>query len=257
MLAISALTGLTLFVMTLIDDTAFGAEPGDVAPPAATPDTLWSLQEKITIGPDGDASVEVSAVLGKGGSGDLLLPFAFEDGSDFTILSGPVRFSAAAEPVRRVLGNNTWNLQTLPEAAAGDTVVVAAVARGWFDRDKARRDFGEYALSRGYVNTSRFFARDFTMTLVLPEGILVHAVTNVVPAHDPKKSPEPPYAVGRTGDRGWVSLHRKDLAPAGACRLEMRVRPARRGPVLLVVGLAAGLLYLVFFRDVLRPQKTE
>jgi len=52
-------------------------------------------------------------------------------------------------------------------------------------------------------------------------------------------------------------LHCADLAPAGSCRLEMNIRPHRRGPIPLLVGLLAAVGYLVFFRDVLRPKETE
>ncbi len=40
---------------------------------------------------------------------------------------------------------------------------------------------------------------------------------------------------------------------AAAVSLDLLVRPARRGPLPLIVGLALMALYLVFFRDVLKP----
>ncbi len=261
MLAIAALTGLTLFVISLIDGEAFGAVTSSGSDASALPDTLAFLHERITVGPDGDAVVEVTAVLGRGVAGDLLLPFDFEDGRDLAVLSGPARFprddGGAASPLREVLGRTYLNLETSPSASAGDSVVVRAAVGGWFDRGGARRDYGEYSLAIGYVNTSRFVFRDFSLELVLPEGLLVHSVTDVAPPHDPKKNPEPPYAIGREADHGWAGLRLADFSPAETCRLALRVRPTRRGPIPLVVGLAAALLYLVFFRDVLKPEPRE
>nr|MEE4267871.1 hypothetical protein [Candidatus Krumholzibacteria bacterium] len=261
MLAITVLTVLTLFVISLVDAKAFGAEVPASQALGAVPDTLALLSERITIGSDGNAGVEVVAVLGKGGSGDLLLPFAFEAGQDFAILSGPVVFSrdaaGAPRPVREVLGHRMLNLATTSLSAAGDTVVVSASVPGWFNQKEAREEYGEFSLGHQYLNTSRFLIKKFTLELELPPGMLVHTVTKVVPGYDPKKSPEPPYQIGRSENAGWATLHQENLAPAGGCRLDMHIRPARRGPVPLIAGVVLALLYLVFFRDVLKAKETE
>jgi hypothetical protein len=244
-----------------VDGKAFAAEPTAVIGVGARPDTLDFLQEKISIGPGGDALVEVTAVLAKGGSGDLLLPFDFEGGGDFTVLAGPIRFhqtpAGPERPVREVLGYHMLNLVTEATAAAGDTVRVRALVPGWYDRQDARQEYGEFQLGRKYVNTSKMVFRSFNLALQLPEGMLVHSVTRVIPGYDPKKSPEPPYAIGRSGDRGWARLQQANLLPAGNCLLEMNIRPHRRGPIPLVLGLLAGAAYLVFFRDVLKAKETE
>ncbi len=261
MLAITVLTVLTLFVISLVDAQAFGAEVPSREILGAVPDTLTMLSERITIGPDGNAGVEVQAVLGKGGSGDLLLPFAFEESQDFAILSGPVVFgrdaAGALRPVREVLGHRMLNLATTPLAAAGDTVVVSATAPGWFDQEDSQQEYGEFSLGRKYLNTSRFLIKKFTLGLELPPGMLVHTVTKVVPGYDPKISPVPPYQIGRSAERGWVILQQDNLAPAAGCRLDLHIRPARRGPIPLMAGVGLALLYLVFFRDVLKAKETE
>jgi hypothetical protein len=261
MLAITVVTVLTLFVISLVDSRAFGAEAPTAQILGAAPDTLALLSERITIGSDGNAGVKVLAVLGKGGSGDLLLPFAFEEGLDFAILSGPVVFSrnaaGAPEPLREVLGHRMLNLITTPMAAAGDTVLVAASVPGWFDQKEAREEYGEFSLGRTYLNTTRFLVKKFTLGLELPPGMLVHTVTKVVPGYDPKISPEPPYQIGRSADRGWAILKQDNLAPAAGCGLDLHIRPARRGPVPLIAGVVLALLYLVFFRDVLKAKETE
>lgn len=262
LLAVTALSVLTLFVITLLDASAFGAEADPALLAGALPDTLAFYREKISIGPDGDALVEVSAVLGKGGSGDLLLPFAFENGSDFNILSGPVHFAASPQDgealaLRDVLGFHMLNLVLDDGAAVGDTVRVRSRVPAWFDRKKARQQFGEFALSRSFVNSSGHVFRKFELALELPEGMLVHSVTRVVPAYDPKESPEPPYAVGHHGGRGWATLGLDDLGPSGNCRLDLHIRSAQRGRLPLLAGLALAALYLVFFRDVLKAKETE
>lgn len=78
LLAITAVSALTLFLVVLADSDAFGAEPDPQYSQGAN-DLEW---------PDGKARVEVLVVLGDGGSGDLRLPLVFEDASDFKVLSG-------------------------------------------------------------------------------------------------------------------------------------------------------------------------
>lgn len=255
-LAILVISALTLFVISLLDTKAFAA-PVEVRP--AVPDTLLFYREALFLGPDGNATVEVTAVPAKGGLGDLLLPFAFEGGTDFRILSGPYRFAAAPDSAgsrtRRVLGRRMLPLEPDGPVQSGDTLVVSALVPGWFDRAQARRPYGEFALARGFVNGSDYVLRDFELQTILPPGMLVHSVTKVQPAYDPKKNPEPPFTIGLDGDRGWARLHRSDLAPTDAARLDVNFRPARRGPIPLIVGAALAILYLVFFRDVLRPEK--
>lgn len=78
LLAITALSALTLFFVVLADSDAFGAELNP----------QHSCRGDNFIRPDGKARVEVLAVLGDGGSGDLRLPLVFEDTRDFKFLSG-------------------------------------------------------------------------------------------------------------------------------------------------------------------------
>lgn len=79
LLAITAISALTLFFIVLADTEAFGAEP----------DQQYSGDCENFRGPDRKAHVEVLVVLGDGGSGDLRLPLVFEDTCACTILSGP------------------------------------------------------------------------------------------------------------------------------------------------------------------------
>lgn len=258
-LAVLVVSALTLFVISLLDADVFAAPAPPIDGRPAVPDTLLFYRESLSLGPDGNATVEVTAVPAEGGLGDLLLPFAFEGGTDFRILSGPVRFgvepAADGARTRQVLGRPMLPLAWSGDLQPGDTVRVAASVPGWFDRKGARRPYGEFALSRRFVNDSDYVLREFELLTILPDGMLVHSITNVQPPHDPKKTPEPPFAIGRVGERGWARLHRGDLAPTDAVRLDVNFRPARRGRLPLIVGALLAILYLVFFRDVLRPEK--
>jgi hypothetical protein len=257
MLAISALSALTMFVITL-PSCADPAAAAELPPRAAVPDTLASYQETVIAGPEGDARVEIVAVIGRGEFQDLLVPFDFDDGADFSITSGPARFrrdsGGLIAPTVMMLGHRMLNLECT-DAVAGDTVRVTAALPGWFAGAAKERPFGEHRVDRRFVNTSDHVMADLRVGLVLPQGMVVHSVEKVVPSYDPKKNPEPPFSVAKDGDRVVVSLARGMVNPAAAVELGVNIRPARRGPLILIVGLVLAALYLMFFRDVLKPQE--
>lgn len=259
MLTIVAISALTLFLISVLDSDAMAAPAGWSL--AAVPDTLPSYEETISIGPDGNSRVDIVIVIGQGGPGDLLLPFDFVDGDSHTVLSGPAAFAADLagdiRPTIEVLGRRMLNLQRLADAAPGDTVHVTARVPGWFAPEEAHLPYGEFALARRYVNFSAFVLQDFRLNLLLPPGMVVHAIEKVVPAFDPKQNATPPFAVSRSGGRILATLAAQNLAPATAVQLDLAIRPARRGWIPLVAGIIAALLYLVFFRDVLKPKETE
>ncbi len=256
MLLLTALTALTLFVVLLLDEPAFAA-----AVPAALPDTLEAYVENVTVGDDGDATVSVTAVVGRVSSMDLLLPWHFAGGRGHQIVRGAARFAVgpAGEPAPlvEVLGQTHWNLRLLPGAAPGDTVVLVAEVPGWYDATAAPRQFGVRRFDRTWVNTSRFVLRHFSLGLELPRGLLVDAVGATTPSFSPSRSPQPPYAVGRVGSRGTFAIAVAPLPPAGRAAFTLDARPTRRGPVPLAAGLVLSALYLVFYRDVLSPARRQ
>lgn len=256
MLVLTALTALTLFFVSILGGEAQAATG---LPAPAMPDTLALYTETLEIGPDGNARVDMVFVVAEGGSGDLLLPFDYDGADSFAIPSGPASFGTAEDgavrPVVTVLGRSM--LHVVCDAADGDTVHVSARVPGWYDRQAMKRPFGEFTLARRYTNFSSVVMRDFRLQLVLPPGMVVHAVEKVEPAYDPKKNPVPPYAVSRDGGRTRIMLSVADLAPAGTTRLALSIRPGRRGPIPLIAGVIFAALYLIFFRDVLKPRETE
>lgn len=252
MLLLTAVGALTLFVIMLLETPARAAEV-----PAARPDTLAAFRETLSVAADGDAVVTVTAVVGRVSSMDLLLPWQYAGGRDHQIVRGPATFRTGPDgspaPLVDVLGRSCWNLQLAAEAAPGDTVVATAVLPGWYDASGSRRQFGVHRFALAWVNTSRFVLREFSLALELRPGLLVDAVGATTPAFNPSRSAAPPYAVGRVGDRGTFTLAVAGLAPADRTAFTVDARPARRGPVPLLAGVALAVLYLVFFRDVLKP----
>ncbi len=85
LLAITAISALTLFIVVLADSDALGAPP-----PAAAPGTA-----SIFFGPNGKPEVEFFDVLGEGGPSDLRFSLARQDAREFTNPFGPLSLAAS------------------------------------------------------------------------------------------------------------------------------------------------------------------
>jgi len=261
MLAIAAVSTLTLFVISLMTSTAKAA-PLPTTPTvvmSAVPDTLLGYEEKVIVGSDGNAQVEITVIVGRRGLSDLLLPFGFDDTTNFSILSGPASIpqddQGLPEPTPTILGRPMLHLEVAGTAVRGDTIRVAASAPNWFSAEDSSLPYGEFLMDRHFVNTSTYVLQDVRMSVVLPEGMLVHSIEKVVPAYSPKKNPQPPFKVARLGNRGMATLAVAQMEPTNAIRLSVNVRPSQRGLIPLFGGLIMAGLYLFFFRDVLKPPK--
>ena len=254
LLALAALSATTLFVALLL---AGGARAAVAAAPAVgvPADTLTAYRDELVVDARGDAIVSVTVVLGRGGSLDLLLPWQTGGGRDHQIVRGPAAFGAGVDslplPVVAVAGMPHWNLQLLPGAAPGDTIVLRAVVPGWYDEKGSRAQFGVHKLRREWVNSSRFVLGDFRLALVLPPGLLVESVGATTPSFDSNKNPQPPFTIGRRGDSGTFEIAAPMLRPTGAAMFRLEARPVRRGLLPLLVGGALAVLYLVFNRGLL------
>jgi len=90
LLAVAAVSVVTLFVITLIDGTALGATDSGRQTTGPVPVVVGSGQDSGIPGSGGAKFIEVLVVPAEGGSSDLLAPFATGNGRDFKALSGPV-----------------------------------------------------------------------------------------------------------------------------------------------------------------------
>ena len=149
------------------------------------------------------------------------------------------------------------NLRTEGIASRGDTLRIGGALVGWYLKEDFARPHGEFALNRRYENFSGLVMADFRMNLLLPPGMVVHSIGQVIPGFDPKKNPKPPYAISRWEGRYGATIAVENLAPGGGVQLDLNMRPARRGLIPLIGGMIAAILYLIFFRDVLKPKETE
>ena len=218
-------------------------------------DTLASLGQRVSLRADGDAVVTTTLVLAEAGPGQTLLPFGFDRADSFTVAgrdAALARDSAGtAAPLVRVARRRLLALVLGPGATAGDTIVIRCRVRRLVDWAGALGEFGAYSLSRTFVNDADVSLGSYRLVLELPPGYSVRRFTATEPTFKAEESPVPPYAVGVADRHRFASLTAAHLRPGGRARLAIQAERTARGAVPLVAGIALGLLYLWFFRDIL------
>jgi hypothetical protein len=233
------------------------AIPAGAAP--AMVDTLAVLEQRVAIAADGGAVVTTTAVLARGGAGELHLPFGFEGADSFRLAGRDAAFprdtAGAPAPLHRAADRVQLAVLVGSAAAAGDTVVVGCHVPAFMDWAGARGEFAAYDVAGTLANDADLDIGTCRLVLEMPPGYQVRRIGTTEPGFKPTSSPVPPYVVGRRGDRGFAAVTAKRLRPGGRVRLALQAEQARRGPVPLVAGALLGLLYLWFFRDVLPSRR--
>ncbi len=112
-------------------------------------------------------------------------------------------------------------------------------------------EFGNRTFSFVFRNSTTTRIAEYTGTVLLPEGLTVTSVVSSEPAQT-EKEPAAPFAVFSRGSRTGISIHAADLELADGARVTFRCKPTSKSPVLFAVCSLVGILYLIFFRNVLK-----
>jgi hypothetical protein len=112
-------------------------------------------------------------------------------------------------------------------------------------------EFGNRTVVLSFRNTTTRKITRYTGALVLPQGFTVTSVVSSEPAQT-EKEPAAPFTIFATDDRSGISIHKAGLGLSDAAQVTFRCKPAQRSPVLLICCCLVGVLYLIFFRNVLK-----
>ena len=112
-------------------------------------------------------------------------------------------------------------------------------------------EFGNRTVVLSFRNTTTRQISQYTGALVLPPGFAVTSVVSSEPAQT-EKEPAAPFTIFETDDRSGISIHKAGLGLSDVARVTFRCKPAERSPLLLICCSLVGVLYLIFFRNVLK-----
>jgi len=211
----------------------------------ADPTVISRYELRLDTEARGPARATLSLVLDRIEGETALIPFPFAEISDLSLVEGPAVAVAAATGA----SGQTGILVTLPGGTATPLRLrlTCAVAKAISEPAPAGR-----TVRMALLNTQPEPIRDLRISITFPEGLRGHAIREARPA--PGKAEPGPRAVldaidGRSGARLLV-----DSLPQGETAA-LRVELARAEPSMawLLAGLVLGALYLVSFRDLVRP----
>lgn len=203
--------------------------------------TVSGYREEIRVARDGSAAVTL-AIGVSGAPGEVVrLPFGHAKADLATLrLSGAVGARVATLP-----GDLPVLEVTLPAEPA--PLDLRFSVPGFVPAGKPKA-FGNRLLAHELVNATSLSCGRYEGTFLVPEGYGLNTVVETEPAES-ETSATHPYEVVRVDGRDGLRLVRPSLGPAERVVAKVRYKPTGRSPVLLAALLAAGVFYLVAFRD--------
>jgi hypothetical protein len=112
-------------------------------------------------------------------------------------------------------------------------------------------EFGNRTVTLSFRNTTPRRISQYTGALILPEGFTVTSVVSSDPAQT-EKEPAAPFSIFGADGCAGISIHKADLGLSDVAQVTFRSKPAQHSPVLLICSCIIGVLYLIFFRNVLK-----
>lgn len=205
----------------------------------------FGLTERITIGRDGSAEVRLTVVPSAAGTGPLVIPFIH--GTPSQVMAGDSTVAASPGTVHGrpavVLAGELIPGRSYTIDVRCDTLA------GWSGLKSG--EYGNRTVRHVFTNTVPVHIAPYLGIVLLPEDMVVTSVVSSLPAQT-EKDPVAPFAILAADGRSGVSIRHPGLAIGDAAQITFRCKPADKSPVLLILFGAAGILYLIFFRDVLK-----
>lgn len=119
-------------------------------------------------------------------------------------------------------------------------------------RVKGAGQFGAISLGYRYLNTAGVIISSFTGEVILPAGYIVQAIKKTVPA-EREDSSRPPYRVAKNDGHHSLFIERPEMKIGDEASLAFTARREEQPILLFLIFAIIAILYLVFFKDVLRP----
>ena len=110
---------------------------------------------------------------------------------------------------------------------------------------------GETSLGLRFLNGGRLPIGDYSLKLLLPEGRVVHSVQEKLPKGKGGEGAQVTYI--KEEKRQGLTLQAKKLAFGDTASVQLTVMDEQKSPVLIILLGLVAVLYMVVFRDIVRP----
>lgn len=226
----TALSGL-LFMLTATASAASGQGPA-----------IASWDERVELAADGGAGVSVRL---EPGAARPLLPCALPNPSGAYLLEGGLRVPASIEE----RGGAKFIRQ--PGRPGAAPTGYGYSASGLFDpAQAAARNFGDIEVKYQFVNTTGEKIEKFRAELLLPQGMIVNAVSDFQPKPGKSEAADP-YGLSIDDGRRAADIRASGLKSGDRAALRFDMKREKRPAGVWMLLLLAAVLYLFGFHDIL------
>ena len=198
-----------------------------------------------------ETSVSLTLVVRSGETGRLAVPLAFGAISDLTFDDNRghrVMFDPQSTPPVLLLENLD---------AGPDTVHVRFTAKDFFNWDRAKKGaFGNYTVTSKFTQTVPEEIEEFSSEIVLPAGFIVNSIVESIPDYS-ENDAECPYQLRLVSERHAITIHSTKMKTGDVALLTIRMKSDQKSVIVLGGIVLLGVLYLIFFRDVLKEQDIQ
>jgi hypothetical protein len=210
---------------------------------------IASLTEKITVESSGAARVEMTVMVAKAEAGTLFVPSGFKTAENLKIDGLPDATVALVEKE----GIRAFAITTKEAPSEKQAIKLSFVAPGFYDwKGEKLADFGNRSMQYRFMNTLPAKVQSYKLDLMLPAGFVVNTVDDSQPKLT-SKSPAPPYQIIRNGDQYGITIKASKLGVGDYSMVRIRFKDGSKSTAFLLVALAGCALYLIGFRDTIRP----
>lgn len=217
-----------------------------IAAPLIAGQGPYRFDERITIDPSGAATVELTITPGTGCELPAFVPF------DHGTPSQAIRSSDSSITATFTVQEGIPLLR-LAGAATAETPLVLTTRIDTLPiwRGLKTGAFGNRTVALAFRNTTSATISAYTGTVVLPQGWAVTSIVSSEPAQT-EKEPAAPFTLFKDSGCTGISIRAKYLGLSDGAQITFRCKPEAHSLALLVACSVTGILYLIFFRNVLK-----
>jgi hypothetical protein len=217
-----------------------------IAAPLFASQVQYRFDERITIDPSGAAAVVCTITPGAGSGLPAYIPF------DHGTPSTPVTSSDSSITATFVVVEGIPQLRLTGTTVSNAPLILTTridTLPLW--RGLKAGEFGNRTVAFSFRNTTTATVSGYTGTVVLPPGCVITSIVSSDPAQT-EKEPAAPFSLFKDNGCTGISIRAKNLALSDGAEVTFRCKPGSHSLVLLAACSLTGILYLIFFRNVLK-----
>jgi hypothetical protein len=209
--------------------------------------------EKISIDNNGEANIEVTINIKPDSTNQVTLPFIFKKCENLKLIED----AYGKITITGINGTRFITIYLYENCKDSITIHYSFKVPGYYDFKNAEEtDFGNLTHQYRFVNTTYNTINVFSGEIILPEGYIITSIESSYPKLT-EKNPIAPYELSQAGNRYNTIIKSSNLKIGDYTSIQFRFKKSAKSKVLLFSLIGVVLLYLIFFRDILKDEVVE